>query len=932
MDYAACHVVYVDCTASEDKLVTRDDTISSSPIAPTVNGDGGSPTTPSTLSANVDTLLNTFSQVYVCSTGKACISMLSELNRVSAVDLIPIIVLIEMTSDEQKQRAQSVRTPSPGPRRRSRQELKIEELYGLTLLEWISSEIQFQSLSKLIIPVAVIDDSEENSSEFASNSPSSPSLLNRDPFASTGQRPARLLVPLDQARTMKYMDAGAIDVLTSPLVHERLPSLAIHAYRAYKDATQNQRQLLEIKKRRKRSWVGVEEQQPYAYLREAMVSGLMDGICKLGSDEEPYANVRIIIDSDRQQKVADAIGTWSFSAHDFTDDELLHAAVLMLEHTLQLPELAKWKISTDNLTSFLVASRAAYNAFVPYHNFRHVVDVLQAIFYFLVRLKRLPAYPNSDLPGQQPAPSSLEALIRPFDALTLLITAIGHDVGHPGVNNAFLVTLNAPLAQLYNDRSVLESFHCAAYSQILRRYWPEAFQNVEMRQLMINSILATDMGLHFDYMKKLGFLQDKLAQNGGTDGWNGRLLEEQRTLACSLLIKCADISNVARRYDIAYKWTTILTDEFARQASMEVDLGIPTALFAPPVREIIELGKSQIGFMNMFAIPLFQGVTDVMPDMAFCVDELHRNKAAWESRIEQENARGRIDSLAVDSMYAPHTLTLDVPSDAMNRRKSSSVSPFVITKTQRTQSIAVHDVVHESDEASTATTVQLTASPVSPSSESTAMVSANGALTNGLPPLETASLIASAPAVLSHGDSPAGSVERDDVVNGVELRSSVTDSAVDSEMFVKGEKQRNSNTTDSTGTAHRDSGSQATSATTSKLPLSPSTKGTSIASHESNERNGNSHTPTLATRSPSEKGHTSTQTSTVSEESTTYEGKGVLLETVHKIRKRPSRFRMNALHFWKRGKSQSPPMPANGIEGQIIGGSEEHFSWSDTNQ
>jgi len=198
---------------------------------------------------------------------------------------------------------------------------------------------------------------------------------------------------------------------------------------------------------------------------------------------------------------------------------------------------------TENLTGFLVASRSAYNAFVPYHNFRHVVDVLQAIFHFLVRLGRLPPYPAaSTTPESHPSP--IAALIRPFDALTLLITAIGHDVGHPGVNNAFLITLNAPLAQLYNDQSVLESFHCAAYSQILRRHWPAAFQGVEMRKLMISSILATDMGLHFEYMKRLGHLQEKLHENGGTDGWNGRLLEEQRTLACSLLIKCADISNV----------------------------------------------------------------------------------------------------------------------------------------------------------------------------------------------------------------------------------------------------------------------------------------------------------------------------------------------------------------------------------------------------
>lgn len=136
-------------------------------------------------------------------------------------------------------------------------------------------------------------------------------------------------------------------------------------------------------------------------------------------------------------------------------------------------------------------------------------------------------------------------LLSPFDALTLLITAIGHDVGHPGVNNGFLTTLNAPLAQLYNDRSVLESFHCAAYSQILRRYWPATFEDRKMRNLMISSILATDMGLHFDYMKKLGDLQEKLQDNNNSsEGWNGRQLEDHKSLACSLLIKCADISNV----------------------------------------------------------------------------------------------------------------------------------------------------------------------------------------------------------------------------------------------------------------------------------------------------------------------------------------------------------------------------------------------------
>lgn len=192
-----------------------------------------------------------------------------------------------------------------------------------------------------------------------------------------------------------------------------------------------------------------------------------------------------------------------------------------------------------------MASRVAYNAFVLYHNFRHVVDVMQAVFTFLLQFGVLPPYegrPTRSVVDEKS--SSIAALLTPFDALTLLISAIGHDVGHPGVNNAFLVALNAPLAQLYNDNSVLEAFHCAAYSQILRRYWNAAFVDTDMRRLMIQSILATDMGMHFKYMEDLGNLQQKVHDNRGTDGWSPQVLQSYRTLICGVLIKCADISNV----------------------------------------------------------------------------------------------------------------------------------------------------------------------------------------------------------------------------------------------------------------------------------------------------------------------------------------------------------------------------------------------------
>jgi len=49
--------------------------------------------------------------------------------------------------------------------------------------------------------------------------------------------------------------------------------------------------------------------------------------------------------------VAEAVGSWNFSAHDFSDDELQYAAFLMLEHALGMPQLEKWRLSTGEVTS-----------------------------------------------------------------------------------------------------------------------------------------------------------------------------------------------------------------------------------------------------------------------------------------------------------------------------------------------------------------------------------------------------------------------------------------------------------------------------------------------------------------------------------------------------------------------------------------------------
>ncbi|CRK32628.1 hypothetical protein BN1708_016121, partial [Verticillium longisporum] len=77
----------------------------------------------------------------------------------------------------------------------------------------------------------------------------------------------------------------------------------------------------------------------------------MKGICRLPTDDDDkIANVSIAVSTERQAAIATAIGSWHFCAHDFSDDELLLAAMVMFKHALSMPQLERWRIPAgDNL-------------------------------------------------------------------------------------------------------------------------------------------------------------------------------------------------------------------------------------------------------------------------------------------------------------------------------------------------------------------------------------------------------------------------------------------------------------------------------------------------------------------------------------------------------------------------------------------------------
>ncbi|KAI9166900.1 Phosphodiesterase [Paramyrothecium foliicola] len=899
MDKPACHIVYVNRAAGEDRHLrshTDENFSSASWQNDRVRDD-------------VQPLVDAFGDVHICASGPACIAKVLELQDDTMMDMRPTIILLDTPNDEPvAQPYPSSRPASPCSQSRPSAEIHTpdEDIYGLKLLQKLVTEAHLRSISKLIVPVPII------------SHPQAVPLDAKEQMTDGTVEP--FTVPLgalavSRRLVRRCLDLGAVDVIISPLSSKCITTLEICAYKAHREAAREQQALLEVRRGRKRSWVGVNEQEPFAYLREAMVSGLMNGICRLSSGDDQITSVHIAVSSERQATIAAAVGRWYFCAHSFTDDELLVAAMVMFKHALSMPELEHWRIPSDQLISYLVACRAAYNSFVPYHNFRHVVDVLQATFNFLLHIGALPSYPLEESEPPPGVRSPIATLLNPFEALTLLITAIGHDVGHPGVNNGFLTTLNAPLAQLYNDRSVLESFHCAAYSQILRRYWPAVFEDRKMRGLMISSILATDMGLHFDYMKKLGDLQEKLQHHNSTDGWNGRQMEENRTLACSLLIKCADICNVARRYDTAVQWMHILSEEFSRQASMENELEIKSSLLAPPKKDLLSLLNAQLGFMNMFAIPLFQGVADIMPGMQYTVDELETNKSLFEGKVQDEKAKQLQDDVLrqrfrKEGTFSPRTMSYAAPSDSVNNRPESTSLVDRASKALNSSQGADDDSTAAGATTTTTNTPEPKASIVD--------MQHSDSVQESLAPAPPSS---KAPYNFSDGQDPNGVASSFDAVR--ELAESDpfnTRDTIDGypdHKQVPSSGQRCSETTEgsASGAYAGDWASQATSAATGKAPISPSTRGTSLVSKESMER-GSEYMPSVHVSRPSTEGSPATlrrDGAHTDEESLSTgsigkaEGKS--------LKKKPSWFRMKDLPFFRRHKGSSSPCPATDTAG-----------------
>lgn len=391
-------------------------------------------------------------------------------------------------------------------------------------------------------------------------------------------------------------------------------------------------------------------------------------------------------------RIEQLVSTWSFSTLDLSEIELMHSAGVMFKHILALPGTEPWQLSDHDLYSFINDIRGMYYADNPYHNFRHAVDVLQAVFFMLLSANLIPRV-SDDCPIYDSIICPvLKKCASPEYMLGACIVGLGHDVGHPGVNNAFLVSTKSPLASLYNDRSVLENLHGAALSRKLRKSWPST-QSPSMRKIILELISSTDMALHFDYLSKFKDLQQicldtresiaKEPEAATQVDISPETMEKYRLTLFSAMVKCGDISNVARPFLISKEWSNVLLQEFFNQAHLEKSLGIPvTKIFDP---ETTRQSASQAFFINLFAVPLFAALDKIMPNLQPISNIIAANKDTWLNGGHPEGViQYPVNEPSTTKTVSPaHSSSVAVESKSEAAEADRPVSPTKMAKAKQ---------------------------------------------------------------------------------------------------------------------------------------------------------------------------------------------------------------------------------------------------------
>ncbi|XP_047737518.1 uncharacterized protein LOC108678015 isoform X2 [Hyalella azteca] len=314
------------------------------------------------------------------------------------------------------------------------------------------------------------------------------------------------------------------------------------------------------------------------------------------------------------QNVLERVGDWNFNAFaldSVTGGRPVSVLCVYLLHRYNL--IHSFHMDTVTVWKCFSLIEEGYHTTNPYHNALHAADVTQAMHCYLQE-------------------EVIRQHMTPLETLAALLAAVCHDLDHPGVNQPFLIATDNHLAALYKNLSVLENHHwrCAMgclWESGLLDGW--ALEDVDQLQDQIRSlILATDITRQQEFLTRF----KKYQEGGGLD----MTQPEDRHFSLQIALKCADICNPCRPWEVSQKWSQKICDEFYRQGDYERQLNLPVTALCD--RYATSIAKIQTGFIEYVVSPLFGAWHEWLgtPLSSAMLHNLQSNLHEWKQRLAED--------------------------------------------------------------------------------------------------------------------------------------------------------------------------------------------------------------------------------------------------------------------------------------------------------
>ncbi len=241
-----------------------------------------------------------------------------------------------------------------------------------------------------------------------------------------------------------------------------------------------------------------------------------------------------------------------------------------------------------------------------------------------------------------------------LDLLSIIIAALGHDIGHPGLTNNFQINASTDMAITYNDISCLENFHCAKLFKTIKIDDNNIFEILNdtdyklIRKRIISEILATDMANHGKVMTLIkAKIPNELFENKVNINENRKFellsknpktqFEEQQSLL-DYLIHAADLAHNTKLFKISITWVELLTNEFWFQGDKEKRMNLPVSFLCDRIG--YDIPSSQVGFIKGFVIPTFDILITMFPTLSYTVENDKINLNEWQKLVEEHRLTG----------------------------------------------------------------------------------------------------------------------------------------------------------------------------------------------------------------------------------------------------------------------------------------------------